>query len=401
MIISRKRMLAGATLVVIGGLLALTILPTAQKLYRVVHFFDADNIVENFRSADLLGDISVMTASSKPRPYPSDAAIELPEGFSFDGQTRNTEAFLTDSWTTGLLVIQDDRIVYERYSLGHSESTRTISWSMAKSFVSAMIGIAVHEGSIANLEQPVDFYAPELKGSGYESVPIKDVLQMSSGIAFNEDYGDFNSDINRWGRGFALGSPQDEFAASLTRGREPGTLNHYVSIDTHVLSMVLRRATGKSISDYMQEKLYQPLGMEYNGYWLVDGAGKEMALGGLNLTMRDFAKLGSLYLNRGALDGRQIVPANWIAASTVADAPHLQPAEGDFGYGYQWWLPLSDDGEYMAMGVYGQYIYINPAKNMVVVKLSANPRYNDISYVPSSDFSHLAFFRSIDSRGAD
>ena len=398
MIILRKRILVGTALLVMGGFFAL---PTVQSLYRVVHLFDADRIVENFRSADQLGATRIMTASSEQRPYPSGAAIELPDGFIFDKQMLSTEQFLADSWTTGLLVIQDDRIVYERYSLGHSESTRTISWSMAKSFISAMIGIALDEGSIASIEQPVDFYVPELQGSGYETVRIKDVLQMSSGIAFNEDYGDFNSDINRWGRGFALGSPQDKFAASLTRGREPGTLNHYVSIDTHVLSMVLSRATGKSITGYMQEKLYQPLGMEYAGYWLVDGAGKEMALGGLNLTMRDFAKLGSLYLNHGELDGKQIVPANWIAASTVADAPHLQPAEGDFGYGYQWWLPLSDDGEYMAMGVYGQYIYINPSKSMVVVKLSANPRYNDISYVPSSDFSHLAFFRSIDSRGAD
>jgi CubicO group peptidase (beta-lactamase class C family) len=398
MIILRKRILVGTALLVMGGFFAL---PTVQSLYRVVHLFDADRIVENFRSADQLGATRIMTASSEQRPYPSGAAIELPDGFIFDKQMLSTEQFLADSWTTGLLVIQDDRIVYERYSLGHSESTRTISWSMAKSFISAMIGIALDEGSIASIEQPVDFYVPELQGSGYETVRIKDVLQMSSGIAFNEDYGDFNSDINRWGRGFALGSPQDKFAASLTRGREPGTLNHYVSIDTHVLSMVLSRATDKSITGYMQEKLYQPLGMEYDGYWLVDGAGKEMALGGLNLTMRDFAKLGSLYLNHGELDGKQIVPANWIAASTVADAPHLQPAEGDFGYGYQWWLPLSDDGEYMAMGVYGQYIYINPSKSMVVVKLSANPRYNDISYVPSSDFSHLAFFRSIDSRGAD
>ena len=398
MIILRKRILVGTALLVMGGFFAL---PTVQSLYRVVHLFDADRIVENFRSADQLGATRIMTASSEQRPYPSGAEIELPDGFIFDKQMLSTEQFLADSWTTGLLVIQDDRIVYERYSLGHSESTRTISWSMAKSFISAMIGIALDEGSIASIEQPVDFYVPELQGSGYETVRIKDVLQMSSGIAFNEDYGDFNSDINRWGRGFALGSPQDKFAASLTRGREPGTLNHYVSIDTHVLSMVLSRATGKSITGYMQEKLYQPLGMEYDGYWLVDGAGKEMALGGLNLTMRDFAKLGSLYLNHGELDGKQIVPANWIAASTVADAPHLQPAEGDFGYGYQWWLPLSDDGEYMAMGVYGQYIYINPSKSMVVVKLSANPRYNDISYVPSSDFSHLAFFRSIDSRGAD
>ncbi len=398
MAISRNTVLAGATLLIVGGFWAL---PAAQNLYRAVHLFDEDRIVENFRAADQLGAISVMTASTEPRPYANATSIELPEAFMFDRQALNTEQFLADSWTTGLLVIQHDKIVYETYSLGNSESTRTISWSMAKSFISAMIGIAVDEGSIASIEQPVDFYAPELKGSGYEGVRIKDVLQMSSGIAFNEDYGDFNSDINRWGRGFALGSPQDEFAASLTRGGEPGTLNHYVSIDTHVLSMVLSRATRKTVTQYMQEKLYEPLGMEYDGYWLIDGDGKEMALGGLNLTLRDFAKLGSLYLHDGALDGKQIVPAEWVAVSTAADAPHIQPEQDDFGYGYQWWLPLSEDGEYMAMGVYGQYIYINPRNNTVIVKLSANPHYNDLSYIPSSDHSHLAFFRSIGVREAD
>ena len=396
--ISRNSVLIGAAVLLIGGFWAF---PTVQSLYRAVHLFDEDRIVENFRSADQLGAISVMTASAEPRPYSSAISTELPKAFMFDGQALNTEQFLADSWTTGLLVIQHDKIVYETYSLGNSESTRTISWSMAKSFISAMIGIAVDEGSIASIEQPVDFYAPELKGSGYEGVRIKDVLQMSSGIAFNEDYGDFNSDINRWGRGFALGSPQDKFAASLTRGGEPGTLNHYVSIDTHVLSMVLSRATGKTVTQYMQEKLYEPLGMEYDGYWIIDGDGKEMALGGLNLTLRDFAKLGSLYLHDGALDGKQIVPAEWVAVSTAADAPHLQPGQDDFGYGYQWWLPLSEDGEYMAMGVYGQYIYVNPASNTVIVKLSANPHYNDLSYIPSSDYSHLAFFRSIGAREAD
>jgi CubicO group peptidase (beta-lactamase class C family) len=151
----------------------------------------------------------------------------------------------------------------------------------------------------------------------------------------------------------------------------------------------------------MQEKLYQPLGMEHDGYWILDGDGKEMALGGLNLTLRDFAKLGSLYLHQGAVAGKQLVPVAWVAASTVADAAHVQPAEGDLGYGYQWWLPLSEDGEYMAMGVYGQYIYVNPATSTVVVKVSANPHYNDLSYIPSSDYSHLAFFRSIGSREAD
>ena len=399
MAISRNSVLISATVLLIGAFWAF---PTAQSLYRVLHLFDQDRIVENFRTADQLGAISILTASSEPRPYAKGAEITLPEDFLFAGEKLNSERFLADSWTTGLLVIRSDKIVYEAYSLGNSESTRTISWSVAKSFISAMIGIAVDEGSIASIEQPVDTYAPELKGSGYEGVRIKDVLQMSSGVAFNEDYGDFDSDINRWGRGFALGSPQDKFAASLTRGLEPGTVNQYVSIDTHVLSMVLSRATGKTVTQYMQEKLYQPLGMEYDGYWIVDGEGKEMALGGLNLTLRDFAKLGSLYLHNGAVgdapDKKQIVSADWVAASTAADAPHVQPANDDLGYGYQWWLPLSEDGEYMAMGVYGQYIYVNPENHTVIVKLSANPHYNDLSYIPSSDYSHLAFFRSIASQ---
>jgi CubicO group peptidase (beta-lactamase class C family) len=398
MTISRNTGLAGAALLLIAGIWAY---PTAQALYQTIHLFDQDRIVENFRSANQLWSSRTMTAAAQPRPYQQGSELELPETFSFADQNLNAKQFLSDSWTTGLLVIKQDEIVYEEYFLGSSESTRTISWSMAKSFISAMIGIAVNEGSIGSIEQPVDVYAPELKGSGYEGVRIKDVLQMSSGIAFNEDYGDFSSDINRWGRGFAMGSSQDEFAASLVRGRQPGTVNHYVSIDTHVLSMVLSRATGKSVTDYMQEKLYQPLGMEFDGYWLIDSYGKEMALGGLNLTLRDFAKLGSLYLHQGAVDEQQIVPVNWVAASTIADAVHLQPAQADFGYGYQWWLPLSDSGEYMAMGVYGQYIYVNPARDIVIVKLSANPHYNDLSYLPSSDFANLAFFRSIANAGAD
>jgi len=399
---SRKLGLIGALLLVIG----LWSYPSLNALYQTVKLFDEDRIVDNFRSANKLWSTRVMTASTQPRPYTQGDPEALPEQFQFDGNKLDTEQFIADSWTTGLLVIRGDEIRYEEYFLGNTESTATISWSVAKSFISAMVGIAVAEGAIESIEQSVDHYAPELKGSGYEGVRIKDILQMSSGIAFDEDYADFNSDINRWGRGFALGSSQDEFAASLTRGGQPGTQNHYVSIDTHVLSMVLTRATGQTVSAYMQEKLYQPLGMEFDGYWIIDGAGAEMALGGLNLTLRDFAKLGSLYLHLGSVEDQQVVPADWIAASTMADAEYLQPkADPDtgpsLGYGYEWWLPSSESGEYMAMGVYGQYIYVNPDQDTVIVKVSANPFYNDPGYIPSNDFANLALFRAIAAAGAD
>ena len=203
----------------------------------------------------------------------------------------------------------------------------------------------------------------------------------------------FYSDINRWGRGFALGASQDEFATTLQRERSPGTLSQYVSIDTHVLGMVLTRSTQTSITEYMQEKLYEPLGMNHAGYWLVDGEGMEMALGGLNLTLVDFVKIGSLFLNKGKFNGQTIVPESWVESSLAGDEEHLAPTES-FGYGYQWWLMPGEDREFMAMGVYGKYVYVNPRTRTVIAKLSANPFYN-YDYLVSSDYAHLSLFRAI------
>ena len=389
---------------VIIGLLALIVLsvwafPKIKALNTTLTLFDEDKIVENFRSVAEFWPTRSLTQAKVPYIYTYGDSLNVPSSFAYNDQKLGTQQFLKDSWTTGLIVIQNDEIALEDYYLGNSAVTQNISWSMAKSFISALIGIAVNEGHIKSIEQSVDAYATSLGGSGYEGVSIKNVLQMSSGVAFNEDYGDFYSDINRWGRDFSLGNSQDAFAATLKNDIEPGTVNHYVSINTHVLGMVLTQATGRSITDYMQEKLYNPMGMEHDGLWIIDGQGMEMALGGLNLTLRDFAKLGSLYLHDGTFNGQQIVPASWVADSRTMDQPHLLPGN-DFGYGYQWWMVGGDSGEFMAMGVYGQYIYINPETNTVIVKNSANPFYNDTSYIPSSDFSHLALFRALSAAAA-
>ena len=389
---------------VIIGLLALIVLsvwafPKIKALNTTLTLFDEDKIVENFRSVAEFWPTRSLTQVKVPYVYNYGDPLNVPSSFAYNDQKLGTRQFLKDSWTTGLIVIQNDEIALEDYYLGNSAVTQNISWSMAKSFISALIGIAVNEGHIKSIEQSVDAYATSLGGSGYEGVSIKNVLQMSSGVAFNEDYGDFYSDINRWGRDFSLGNSQDAFAATLKNDIEPGTVNHYVSINTHVLGMVLTQATGRSITDYMQEKLYNPMGMEHDGLWIIDGQGMEMALGGLNLTLRDFAKLGSLYLHDGTFNGQQIVPASWVADSRTMDQPHLLPGN-DFGYGYQWWMVGGDSGEFMAMGVYGQYIYINPETNTVIVKNSANPFYNDTSYIPSSDFAHLALFRALSAAAA-
>lgn len=368
--------------------------PKYKMLNHVIHLFDEDKIVNNFRSFDSVWPVSILEASTENYIYPKGSTITLPDNFEFNGNSYDSMKFLKDSWATGFLVIQNDTIVFEDYYLGNTESTRNISWSMAKSFISALMGIAIEEGFIKSIEQNVEEYVPELIGSSYEGVRIKDVLQMSTGVKFNEDYGDFNSDINRWGRGFALGGSQDEFAATLERETEPGTINHYVSINTHVLGMIITRATRRTITDYMQEKLYTPLGMEYDGYWLLDGNNMEMVLGGLNLTLRDYAKIGTLFLNDGNINGKQIVSDDWVKSSVIPDGQHVQPGE-EFGYGYQWWIPEGDAGEFMAIGIYNQCIYINPTTNTIVVKLSANPKFNDKSYVPSSHYSELELFRAI------
>ena len=363
--------------------------PKLQRVHKVIHFFDKDIIVENFRTTDRLASVHPIKAAAQPSVFPKITQAVMPESFTYNNRSVSIDTYLDSSYTTGFMVLQDDSIVYENYFRGHAAEQPQIIWSVSKSFVSALFGIAVAEGKIKSIEQKVEEYCPELKGSGYEGVRIKDVLQMSTGVGFNEDYADFWSDINRWGRGFAWGSSQDAFAASLMRTKPPGTYNQYVSINTHVLGMILVKATGKSLADYAQEKLWNPLGMEHDSYWLVDDYNMEMALGGLNTTVRNCAKLGSLYLNNGNWRGQQIVPADWVKASTTPDAPYLLPGENEnsahaFGYGYQWWIPESEEGEFLAQGVYNQYIYINPTTRTLIVKHSANPGYNRKGFFAST-----------------
>ena len=322
--------------------------------------------------------------------------MTLAEEFSCEGKIFKSSEFMDLSHMCGMIVIQNDHLVYEKYFPGSSASTLHISWSRAKSVVSALFGIAMEEGYIKSLNQTVEEYLPGLRGSGYEGVRIKDVLQMSAGVKFNEDYGAFFSDINKWGRRFALGSSQDKFAATLRREEEPGTRHHYVSINTHVLGMIIVKATGKSLSEYLEEKLWSPMGMEYNAYWLCDDRGMEVALGGLNISLRDYAKIGQLYLDRGVWQGVQIVPGEWCLASVTPDAKHLLPENNKlFGYGYQWWIPRGDEGEFLAMGVYNQFIYVNPVTRTVIAVNSANHRFNEEGNPYADPKVFLELFRTI------
>jgi len=373
--------------------------PNDERLAFVTSLFTG---VEQYESFNRLAEIfphHVMRASSSPYTFPRGAAIGLPATYQFHGETRSTQTFLEETDTAALFVLSDGAVVYENYWLTGGPDVNWMSMSVGKSFVSALVGIALAEGHIDSIEDPITDYVPSLAGSAYDGVRIKDILQMSSGARWDEDYSDPESDIMRYGYTFGTGASLDEFTATLVREREPGTYNYYNSTDTQALGMLVVAATGRSLADYAGEKLWQPLGMERDAYWITDDHGMEMAAGGMQVVARDYAKLGQLYLQGGQWRGTQILPAAWVHDSVTPDAPHVMPGvdpEYPVGYGYQWWVPQGDEGEFSAIGVYNQFIYVNPAKQVVIVKLSANSGYgltdDDTSWREMESFE---FFRAI------
>ncbi len=386
-------------LVIVGAILVAYNWERLVRLYNVNTLFDESNIIGNFSNMKGMfywKDVPV-NASGPTTPDLPSTPSPLPQTYVFAGKTINLSERLKDFRTTSLLVIHDGKIVHEQYDLGTKADDLRISWSVAKSFLSAMFGIAVNEGKVTSIEDPVTKYVPALKQSAYDGVTIRHVLNMASGVKFNEDYLDFNSDIKRMGRVLALGGSMDEFAASIKeREREAGSARQYVSIDTHVLAMVLRAATGKSLMEYLGEKIWSKVGSGNDLYYLTDGFGVAFALGGLNMTTRDYARFGQLYLNEGKWLGEQVVPADWVRASTTISAPAAAEKSDVLQYGYQWWVPPGSDGDYFAVGVYGQYIYINPKAKVIVVKTAAHRGFRDDGEAGRSiKLENIAMFRGI------
>ena len=373
------------------------ILPKALRVHKIKTLYDKDKIVYNFVNMNKIFPSRNIDASINPKPLKRNIK-SLPETFIYEGEEKNLEQYLDYFWSDGMLVLHNDEIVYENYWLGNNESKKHISWSVAKSLISALVGIAIEERLIDSVDDPVTKYLDDFKGTGYEDVSIKDILQMSTGVLFNEDYADYNSDINRFGRAIATGTSMRDFSKTLTREREPGTYMHYVSINTQVLGFLLQKVTNKTISEYLYEKIWDPLGMEDSAYFILDDVNDELALGGLNATLRDYAKFGLLYLQKGRWDNDQIISEKWIEDSHKTDGDHLIPgvrstSSNPWGYGYQWWVPGFPDTDFTASGVYNQYIYIDPISKIVIAKTSSNYKYT--SELQMSKDMHMAMFRSI------
>lgn len=264
---------------------------------------------ENFRNFDRFGPMIEIPASA-PSALPEDfRTID----FSADylGDTLTLSKFLENTSTSGFLVIVDGKVIDERYFHGNRPGAPNAGFSMTKSLVSALVGAAIADGYIKSVDEPIKDYIPELRSATFDGVTIKHVLQMSSGVKFNEDYSDPGSDINKMSQ-MVQNMTYIDYINTLERQHEPGSFNHYASINTHILGVVVAKATSKKLSTYLHEKIWQPMGMEHNAQWMLDAQGNELPMGGLAISLHDWARLGLLYANGGRWGDKQILPASWI-----------------------------------------------------------------------------------------
>ena len=369
------------------------------RLQFVLTLFEPAGIVENFRNMTRVLDYRTVRRRGPVYRIPYESK-RLPASYPYQGQDHDLAQWIERTATSGIIIIHDGKIAFERYYLGNHASTRWASWSVGQSIVSALVGFAMEEGLIRSLADPVNDYVPRLGASGYNGVTLREVLQMSSGIGFNEDDADWHSDINRLARRVALGKAIDDVVVSLENERPPGTFHRRVSMDAQVLAMVLREATGRSLSTYMEEKLWSRLGMESDAFWIVDGDGMELVFCGFHAQLRDYARFGLFFLNQGkTFRGQQILSARWIQDAVTPGRPHLLPGADNPnsssrpGFGYQWRLPEPPDGDYCAIGICGQFIYVHPRYRVVIAKTSADA--DDIPSGDERDVESLAVFRSI------
>ena len=281
------------------------------------------------------------------------------------------DEYMAANRDTGLMVIKDGVILAERYGYDRKPAERFHSYSMAKTVVGMLVGIAMSEGKIASIDDLAEKYVPALKGHPYGQTTLRDLLTMSSGVAFTEIY-DGKDDVTKLAM-MTIGQQGPGGADSVmpftNRERPAGTKFSYSSAESEVLGLVLRAATGRTLADYLSEKIWIPMGAESDAYWLVDAGGYELGYMGLNATLRDWGRLGILLANYGALDGKQIIPAAWVKEATSVHAPHLEVGVATHwnGYGYQTWLIRKGTPMFALFGLRGQAVYVDPVSKLVIV----------------------------------
>jgi CubicO group peptidase (beta-lactamase class C family) len=308
--------------------------------------------------------------------------------YRFRGSASSLKEYLSRNPVTGLLIAKDDQILFEQYRYARADHDRFISQSMVKSIMGILIGIAISEGAIKSVDDTPETYVPGFRGTEYGNTPIRDLLHMSSGVEFGEER-DAGRDLNRLWIDMIAGISKKGTINSITqfnrRIAPPGTRYYCASIEPDVLGVVLHYATERSAADYLQEKVWQPIGAEADATWLVDAEGFEVAHFGFNAVLRDYARFGRLLAHDGAWDGEQIIPAQWMidATTTRPSDSYLLPGKSLTGYGYLIWLLPGAGPQFALIGALGQYIFIDPSSQLVMVQTALEAK-NEIWHLWSA-----------------
>jgi CubicO group peptidase (beta-lactamase class C family) len=352
-------------------------------------FFDEGVRIGSFSHLDEILPHYTLSKAVSPLPLGT-LEGEAKFDYRFENQAWTLDDFLAHQRVTGLLVIKDGAILFERYQYERKPADRFISHSMAKSIVSLAVGIAVAEGKIASLDDLVSKYVPKLAGSPYGETTIRNVLRMSSGVQFSEAY-DGNDDLTR----FVIARNRDGSIAALrefqTREAEQGTRFHYASSETVILTVLLQEVTGTTLSEYLTARLWQPMGSEADATWIKSTDGTVSGYGNFNATLRDYGRLGMLLANDGMVGGKQIVPKEYLLDATDWHRQPLafQPRKATpyFGYGYQFWHFPGEKRRFAFLGVYGQSIFVDPELKlvMVVTAVAKNANVGKESLGPERD----------------
>ncbi len=317
-----------------------------------------------YRNMEKIDPSHVIHRGEHVHPLPM-AATQIEPKFTAGGTTYDTARYMSDFRASGVLVIKDGKIVLERYGLGRRPDERWTSFSVAKSVTSTLIGAAIRDGKIQSLNDPVTRYIPQLKGSAYEGVTVRELITMTSGVKWNEDYTDLNSDVAKVGLSIIEPgvNPVVSYMRRLPREAPPGSKFVYKTGETDLAGILLSNAVGEPLAQYLTEKIWKPYGMEADGIWVDDIAGHERGGCCISMTLRDYGRFGLFTLEHGEIEGRSILPAGWMQDAT---RPHVK----DPPYGYFWWLI---PGGYEAEGIFGQTVSVFPTDHLVVVINSAWP----------------------------
>ncbi|MGQ3099523.1 MAG: serine hydrolase domain-containing protein [Sphingopyxis solisilvae] len=347
-----------------------------------VLFWTQDQRDLAFRTMETVPKVVVNTIEAGDAFYP------LPQGQPIE-LGADVDAYMARQRHAGLIIVQDGKIRLEKYALGYGAAGRWTSFSVAKSFTSTLVGAAVKDGYIKSLDDKVTVYIPGLRGSAYDEVSVRQLLTMTSGVKWNEDYTDPKSDVAL----FNLQKPvagEDvtvSYMKTLPRDVPAGSKWLYSTGETNLIGVLVSSATGKSLSAYLSEKIWKPFGMEQDAVWMLGATGHEISGCCISASLKDYARLGQFVLNDGVVDGVRIVPDGWFGAATTKQADIGLPGRG---YGYQWWT--NDDGSFAAQGIFGQGIFIDPKRKLVIASNGNWPTATDPEGVGAA---REAFYKSV------